>query len=936
MYIVSITNGSVTTEIHNEHHKLLSGSVVKGINTIDSFSFSVLPDNPAFGRLNDFTTLVSVYNTRKQRYEFQGRVLCTSPQMDSKGLITQEATCENFFGFLCDSQQPYVIEQNWGVRGLLGKLIREHNAQVESYKQFTLGTVDVSAPNDNLYEGIQRENTWDAIKKKLIDKLGGELRFRVVEGVTYIDYLKRLGSDLNTEIALSRNMKSIVKEKDPSAFITRLIPLGAKKRENSEERYDITEVNGGKNYIDDTEAIDEYGIHVGYVEFDDVKEPSNILAKGRAWLEENNKVAIKYSITALDLSLINLDVDDFDVYNTHPIKNALLGIDDRARIIKKTIDVCDESKTSIEIGDSFKTLSELQREQMVSLNKVSENIAEIVRNFVTNEKLSSEINKTTSIIEQTEARILLQVSEEYLTDADLSGFLTSKDLDGYATLESLLDYAKTSTLDGYATIEKLSSEIEATKNEINLSVSSTYAQASALTNYATLEKLNSEIALAKESINLSVSSEVISSINKLEIGGRNLLRNTSEMITLDSTSSDYKYAYWTPTVDIIAGEDYVFSADVKFTSGGASQIAVAFTDKTMTVDWSITNLDIINNRVSGVVRATETAKTILQAYAGINGSTRGNIVTFSNVKLEKGNKATDWTPAPEEYATLEKLSSELALTKTGITASVSAEYAKKTDVEGRNLISGTETPTTVTATNSNSYFEPPLTCQLEENTNYTFSADVEVLEGSATHIDLVYKDDNLVLQGDKAAIIDGRVSLTIHTGVDPFLRVYIGERWATSGNKIKFSKMKLEKGDTATPWSLAPENVASIDYVQGSLALQIKTDLETGERYSELSADVDKIVFNSGEMEFKSDNFNLMSDGTLETQWESTYSNGEKMLGRTVLSGKGIEIWDCTEYEYQKNGWGPCFKRVSWWHVQFAASMFINTYYPDYWNDGWR
>lgn len=392
-----MTNGTTSTEIHNEHHKLFSGSIVKGINTIDSFTFSVLPDNPAFGTLRDFVTLVNVYNVARQRYEFFGRVLYTSPQMDDSGLITQEAICESYLGFLCDSQQEYTAAQDWTVRTLLSHFISTHNSQLEDYKRLQLRSVKV-VDEDGKLKGleIQRENTWEAIKKNLLDVLGGEIRFYVESGTIYLDYVMKLGETRSTELALSKNMKSIVKEKNPSAFITRLIPLGAKKGDDTEERYDITSVNGGKKYLDDDQAITEYGLHVGYVEFDDVTKPATLFSKALRWLEANNKVSIKYSVTALDLSLIGLDVDDFDVCNTYPLKNPLLGIDDEVRISKKTIDVCDETKSSIEIGESFKTLSELQRRRVTSVGKLGEDVAEIRRNYVTNQKFNSEIGNKVS------------------------------------------------------------------------------------------------------------------------------------------------------------------------------------------------------------------------------------------------------------------------------------------------------------------------------------------------------------------------------------------------------------------------------------------------------------------------------------------------------------------------------------------------------------
>ena len=185
MYSVTIYNDGIPLEIQNESRKLKSGSVVKGINTIDSFSFTLLPNNPGFARIRDKKTLVTVYNTKKNRYEFYGRTLYSSPEMDSDGLITKEVVCESYFGFLCDSEQTYVEERNWTVYELLEHIISVHNSQLEEYKHFRIGEVDNSLDaNDNLYVGIQRKKTWETIKEKLIDKLGAEVRFRVVDGVT--------------------------------------------------------------------------------------------------------------------------------------------------------------------------------------------------------------------------------------------------------------------------------------------------------------------------------------------------------------------------------------------------------------------------------------------------------------------------------------------------------------------------------------------------------------------------------------------------------------------------------------------------------------------------------------------------------------------------------------------------------------------------------
>lgn len=438
MYIVTAKIKGISTEIHGLEQKLSSGNVVKGINAIDSFSFSLLPSNIGFNRLEEFNTLIKVYNTNRNRYEFYGRVLYSSPAMESSGLIKQDVTCESYLGFLRDSQQRYVEEKNWTVKGLLQHIIDTHNVQLESYKSFVIGEVTVTDPNDNLYCGIQRKNSWETIKEKLIDKLGGELRYRVVENngkeTIYLDYLEEIGETKATPIELSKNMKSITKEKDPSAYITALIPLGCKLTKEvttydeegnetietveTEERLDISSVNNGITTIEDAQAIEKYGLHYGYMEWDDVTDAATLKTKGEKWLAENNKVQIKYSITALDLSLLGLVIDDFDVCNYHPIKNALLSIDDTARIIKKNINICEEVKSTIEVGENFKTLSDIQNEHFSKLDSATETIEKIESDYVTNEVLRDETKAVNSIIQQLASSILLSISQDYVSKTE--------------------------------------------------------------------------------------------------------------------------------------------------------------------------------------------------------------------------------------------------------------------------------------------------------------------------------------------------------------------------------------------------------------------------------------------------------------------------------------------------------------------------------------
>lgn len=434
MYVVRIQSGNQVFTLHDTYsdrtaNKLKSGSITQEINSIDTFTFEIYQNNPAFDKIHSYSTLVEVYNTKRKRVEFKGRVLIDKTHMENTGLIYKEVTCESCLGYLCDSQQPYKITQNWTLNGLLTEIITNHNSQVEDYKKFTLGNITMTAPNDNIFIGIQREDTWTTLTKKLIEKIGGEFSYRDTDSGLYLDYSPQIGSTKTTTIELAKNMQSVTRENDPTSFVTRLIPLGAKiqhedegaeeqeEAEISEEaRVGIESVNEGKPYIDDVNAIAAYGIIVKYQTWDDVTEPLNLLSKAREYLAENNKVLQKYTVTALDLSLIGLDIDDFAVGNYYPVKNSLVGIDENLRIIKKTIDLIDFQSSKFDIGDSQKTLSDIQigndssiRDELGSVVSDWENsVPQIIE-----EKISS-----SSIIQQLPDTILSQVEENYTSKSE--------------------------------------------------------------------------------------------------------------------------------------------------------------------------------------------------------------------------------------------------------------------------------------------------------------------------------------------------------------------------------------------------------------------------------------------------------------------------------------------------------------------------------------
>lgn len=384
MYEVKLINDDKETIINAVSTHIdaprITGTIKLGINTIDSFTFNIYKNNQGYDLIKSLKTKIEVINTKTNKVEFKGRVLLPKQKMSNLGLFTKTVVCESELGYLMDSTQRYGKYHNVTVREFLEIIIEQHNKQVSEDKQFKVGQVTVTDNNDSLYRFIGYEKTFNTIQDKLIDRLGGELRIRYINGVRYLDYLEEIGSVSTTEIRLAKNLVTLEEEKDPTSIITRLVPLGSKKtviddngeETEIEERITIAEINNGLDYIDDIEAMGEFGIIEDTVTFDDVNIVENLLRKGQEYLKSNNKIRKSYSITALDLSLIGLDINSIDLYNYYKVSNSLMNIDEELRVIEKTIKIESPEDSTVQVGEKFDDIKKYQLSVSKTANEVKE------------------------------------------------------------------------------------------------------------------------------------------------------------------------------------------------------------------------------------------------------------------------------------------------------------------------------------------------------------------------------------------------------------------------------------------------------------------------------------------------------------------------------------------------------------------------------------
>lgn len=369
--------------------KLINPKLDLEVNKAGSFTFTIYPSHPYFSRLKKLKSIITVY--KNDRMIFRGRILNTEEGFKNQ----KQVTCEGDLAFFNDSiQRPY--EFSGDVPDLFNHLITEHNKQVDSEKQFKVGTITVTDPNGYIVRSdSQYLTTYDSLMKKLVENLGGYLSIRHETDGVYLDYLEDF-TKLNAQnIELRKNILDLKNTTKGEDIVTAIIPLGAKLKEENEdgqevetgERLTIAEVNGGVDYVYDEDAVAAYGWIFKTVTWDDVTIASNLLRKAKEELADAIKLTSTIEVNAVDLSGTGQNISSFSIGAYNKVISDLHGLDDLMLVTKMSLNLTAPQSDKLTLGFTQKTLTELDKDG----NDKYGNIVEIVETIISNYQINTPI-----------------------------------------------------------------------------------------------------------------------------------------------------------------------------------------------------------------------------------------------------------------------------------------------------------------------------------------------------------------------------------------------------------------------------------------------------------------------------------------------------------------------------------------------------------------
>lgn len=168
--------------------------------------------------------------------------------------------------------------------------------------------------------------------------------------------------------------------------------------------------------------------------------------------------------------------------------------------------------------------------------------------------------------------------------------------------------------------------------------------------------------------------------DNLEIGGRNLALSTKNVKTASGNGAAiYELSEYGINAVQTIGREVIVSFDAYSTGTTAIDFYLRGNNQIKSDTNNDSAVDTTLKHYSGVLKPTSTGVTqvAVRSNSNVVGYVSGYTVYISNLKLELGNKATDWTPAPEDVET------RIVSAESSFTQRADSIEGRVGDVEGR-------------------------------------------------------------------------------------------------------------------------------------------------------------------------------------------------------------------------------------------------------------
>ena len=360
-----LCDGKTLHDVRDPDYQVLTPKISLELNKTGNLDFGMMQTHPHVNDINKLKSQINVYED--DELLFSGRSLTDEKDFQNTGQIS----CEGELAFLLDSVQrahdygtetTEIGQADTNIE-IFKRLIEEHNAQVEEAKRFTIGVIDIDSVTITKLS-TNYEKTWDFLGSNFLGKYDGYLRVRHENGIRYLDYVKQYGKVSNQVIRFGENLLDLKKYSKAEDIKTAIIPLGAVV---DNKNVDIKAANGhnGTDYVYSQDAVDLYGWIYDKVDFPEVYDPDKLLEEVNKYLQKCINLAITIELTAVDLHMIDVDINAIRlgdlvpcISTQHGIMSTFGDVSTYYLVSKYELDLENPANNKITLGRTISSLTD--------------------------------------------------------------------------------------------------------------------------------------------------------------------------------------------------------------------------------------------------------------------------------------------------------------------------------------------------------------------------------------------------------------------------------------------------------------------------------------------------------------------------------------------------------------------------------------------------
>lgn len=408
-------DGAIVYDSRVKASALLGLTAQLGMNKGGAATIVLPPGHAAYNAFVSYRSVVEIYRDGVLR--FRGRALYPTDDFT----LTRTITCEGERCFLRDGiHRPYTY--NDSPVAIFKTVMGLYNAQVEEFKQFVVGTIDGINTDAIVLESEEAE-TFAATVDKLVEMCGGYIVFTTnTDGKRVINWYGNIGYDNNQMIEFGENLMDFSRTTANSDLATVIIPYGAKD-ETTGERLTIKSVNNELDFIQDGDAVALRGIIAKAVYWDEIVTADALLTKAQQYLNTSKNLVASLELTAVDLSLLDKNIDSFMIGDIIKVRSKPHGVEDQYyQLTEQSIDFLHPQNDRVTLG---KNLVSLTGTDVESSRKADDSIRRLNRAIRSDYNINTEAiiegtkSEMSTLIQQTSESLMLEVVEQYATQDEV-------------------------------------------------------------------------------------------------------------------------------------------------------------------------------------------------------------------------------------------------------------------------------------------------------------------------------------------------------------------------------------------------------------------------------------------------------------------------------------------------------------------------------------